>query len=45
MSPTAICDQLVVIPDGHYGRVEDEQMNILHLICYAFMDLNEREVC
>lgn len=33
-----LSDQLVVIPDGHYGRVEDVQMNILHLICYAFWE-------
>jgi D-sedoheptulose 7-phosphate isomerase len=33
-----LADQLVVIPDGHYGRVEDVQMNILHLLCYAFWE-------
>ncbi|MBX3734592.1 MAG: SIS domain-containing protein [Verrucomicrobiae bacterium] len=33
-----LADQLVVIPDGHYGRVEDVQMNILHLVCYAFWE-------
>ncbi|HAB14813.1 MAG TPA: SIS domain-containing protein [Verrucomicrobiota bacterium] len=33
-----LADQLVVIPDGHYGRVEDVQMNILHLLCYAFVE-------
>ena len=25
--------------DGHYGRVEDAQMNILHMICYAVCEL------
>jgi D-sedoheptulose 7-phosphate isomerase len=33
-----LADQSVVIPDGHYGRVEDVQMNILHLLCYAFWE-------
>lgn len=33
-----LSDQLVTIPDGHYGRVEDAQMTILHLLCYAFME-------
>ena len=33
-----LADQMVVIPDGHYGRVEDVQMNILHLLCYAFIE-------
>lgn len=31
-------DLAVVIPDGHYGRVEDAQMTIYHLLCYAFME-------
>ena len=30
--------QTIVIDDTHYGRVEDAQMNILHMICYAFME-------
>lgn len=36
-----LADQPVVIADGHYGRVEDAQMTILHLLCYAFMELPE----
>ena len=36
-----LADQLVVIPDGHYGRVEDVQMNILHLLAYAFWEKPE----
>jgi len=28
-----------VIDDPHYGRVEDAQMNILHMICYAIMEM------
>lgn len=31
----------LVIDDTHYGRVEDAQMTILHMICYAFMDGGE----
>ena len=33
-----IADHVIVINDTHYGRVEDVQMNILHLLCYAFME-------
>ena len=25
--------------DTHYGRVEDVQMHILHMACYAFMEM------
>lgn len=28
----------LVIQDTHYGRVEDAQMGICHLLCYAFME-------
>ncbi len=39
---TAEIAQLVIeIPDTHYGRVEDAQMTVLHLLCYAFMELPE----
>ena len=34
-------DQVVVVDDTHYGRVEDVQMHILHLLCYAFMEKKE----
>jgi D-sedoheptulose 7-phosphate isomerase len=30
--------QAIVINDTHYGRVEDAQMGICHLLCYAFME-------
>jgi D-sedoheptulose 7-phosphate isomerase len=30
--------QSIVIDDTHYGRVEDAQMGICHLLCYAFME-------
>jgi D-sedoheptulose 7-phosphate isomerase len=33
-----IADHVIVIGDTHYGRVEDVQMNICHLLCYAFME-------
>lgn len=34
-----LADHLLVIDDDHYGRVEDAQMNILHMICYAVCEL------
>jgi D-sedoheptulose 7-phosphate isomerase len=34
-----LADHLIVIEDGHYGRVEDAQMNVLHMICYAVCEL------
>jgi D-sedoheptulose 7-phosphate isomerase len=33
-----IAHQTVVIDSTHYGRVEDAQMGICHMICYAFME-------
>lgn len=30
--------ELVVIDDTHYGRVEDAQMHILHMLAYAFVE-------
>jgi D-sedoheptulose 7-phosphate isomerase len=33
-----LSDLSVVINDEHYGRVEDAQMGICHIICYAFME-------
>jgi D-sedoheptulose 7-phosphate isomerase len=35
--------RLMVIGDTHYGRVEDAQMTILHLLCYALME-SQQEV-
>jgi D-sedoheptulose 7-phosphate isomerase len=32
-------DTVIVVDDGHYGRVEDAHMGICHIIAYAFMDL------
>ncbi len=31
----------IVINDTHYGRAEDAQMGICHMLCYAFMELPE----
>ena len=33
-----IAEQVIVIADTHYGRVEDAQMGICHMLCYAFME-------
>ena len=33
-----IAEQVIVIDDTHYGRVEDVQMTICHLLCYAFIE-------
>lgn len=38
-SLAALADHLLVVEDGHYGRVEDAQMNILHMICYSVCEL------
>ena len=36
-----VAEQVVVIDDTHYGRVEDVQMHILHMACYAFVECAE----
>src|SRR6266404_69720 len=33
-----IADHVLVTADTHYGRVEDTQMGICHLLCYAFIE-------
>jgi D-sedoheptulose 7-phosphate isomerase len=33
-----VAEQVMVINDTHYGRVEDAQMGICHMLCYAFME-------
>lgn len=33
-----VAEQVIVINDTHYGRVEDAQMGICHMLCYAFME-------
>jgi D-sedoheptulose 7-phosphate isomerase len=39
-----LAKQAIVINDTHYGRVEDVQMHIFHMLCYAFMELPELTV-
>ena len=36
-----LADKLIVVNSNHYGRVEDCQMTICHLLCYAFVELEE----
>jgi D-sedoheptulose 7-phosphate isomerase len=36
-----LAHQVIVIGDTHYGRVEDVQMHILHMACYAFVECAE----
>jgi D-sedoheptulose 7-phosphate isomerase len=33
-----MADTVIVIDSTHYGRVEDAQMGICHMLCYAFME-------
>jgi D-sedoheptulose 7-phosphate isomerase len=33
-----VAHDVVVIDSTHYGRVEDAEMAICHMICYAFME-------
>jgi D-sedoheptulose 7-phosphate isomerase len=33
-----IAELVMTIDDTHYGRVEDAQMGICHLLCYAFIE-------
>jgi D-sedoheptulose 7-phosphate isomerase len=33
-----LAHQVVVLDDTHYGRVEDAQMGICHMLAYAFME-------
>ena len=36
-----IARECIVIADAHYGRAEDAQMGICHMLCYAFMERPE----
>ncbi len=36
-----IADESIIIASEHYGRVEDAQMTICHMLCYAFMEHSE----
>jgi D-sedoheptulose 7-phosphate isomerase len=33
-----LAEQVIMVNDTHYGRVEDAQMGICHLVCYAFIE-------
>ena len=33
-----ISEHVIAIDSTHYGRVEDAQMGICHMLCYAFME-------
>lgn len=33
-----VARRVIVIDDTHYGRVEDAQMSICHMLCYAFVE-------
>ncbi|GAB3639755.1 D-sedoheptulose-7-phosphate isomerase [Spirosoma arcticum] len=33
-----LAHEVIVIDDTHYGRVEDAQMTICHMICYSFIE-------
>jgi D-sedoheptulose 7-phosphate isomerase len=33
-----VAEQAIVINDTHYGRAEDAQMGICHMLCYAFVE-------
>jgi len=34
-----IAREVITIDSVHYGRVEDAQMGICHMLCYAFMEI------
>ena len=36
-----LANETIVIDDTHYGRAEDCQMGIAHMLCYAFMEVDE----
>lgn len=36
-----LANEVIVIDDTHYGRVEDCHMHICHMICYAFIEREE----
>jgi D-sedoheptulose 7-phosphate isomerase len=33
-----IAAQVLVVPETHYGRAEDAQMMLCHLLAYAFIE-------
>jgi len=39
-----IAQQVIVIADTHYGRVEDAHMDICHMVCYFFVENSEHSL-
>lgn len=39
-----LADDVLVVNETHYGRVEDCQMHICHMICYAFIEVKELQL-
>lgn len=39
-----IADQVISIDSVHYVRVEDCHMHICHMICYAFMEMEDLQI-
>jgi D-sedoheptulose 7-phosphate isomerase len=38
---TEIADDSIIVDSKHYGQVEDAQMTICHILCYAFIESTE----
>jgi D-sedoheptulose 7-phosphate isomerase len=38
---TEIAEESIIVDSKHYGHVEDAQMTICHILCYAFMESPE----
>lgn len=36
-----VAEHVITIDSTHYGRVEDAQMGVCHMLCYAFMEKPE----
>lgn len=36
-----LAKEIIVLEDTHYGRVEDLQMTIYHMLCFAFIELSQ----
>jgi D-sedoheptulose 7-phosphate isomerase len=39
-----IADQVIAIDSNHFGRVEDCHMHICHMVCYAFMEVEQLRI-
>ena len=38
---TEIAEESIIVDSKHYGHVEDAQMTICHMLCYAFIESPE----